>query len=135
MPLVSKPELIWMGAWMKFLELWSMRFTTQASFTFMPEIRPGFLVNIGNRVQMFVNSVTHSFNYTSGFTTSAELTSAASLTDDITWLPRAGSSALINDIVSDTIVDTPDVPLPDETATQNVGGNDGASGGGGGGAF
>ncbi len=47
---------------------------------------------------MFVNGVTHSFNYTSGFTTTAELTSAASLTNDITWLPRAGLSSVIDSI-------------------------------------
>ena len=64
----------------------------------MPEIRPGFLLNIGNRTQMFVNGVTHSFNYTSGFTTTAELTSAASLRDDITWLPRAGLESVIDEL-------------------------------------
>jgi len=47
---------------------------------------------------MFVNGVTHSFNFTSGFTTSAELTSAASLTDDIDWLPRAGLASVIDSV-------------------------------------
>jgi len=105
-----------MGSWMKFLELWSTRFSTNASFTFMPEIRPGWLVNIGNRVQMFVNSVTHSFNFTSGFTTNAELTSAASLTDDIDWLPRAGLSSVIDSIPDreSNFDDSPEVTFPEK---------------------
>lgn len=63
---------------------------------------------------MFVNSVTHSFNYTSGFTTTAELTSAASLTDDISWLPRAGLSSVIDGLpeFSDPPEDTPEVTFP-----------------------
>ena len=82
----------------------------------MPEIRPGWLLNIGNRVQMFVNSVTHSFNYTSGFTTAAELTSAASLTNDIDWLPRAGLSSVIDQVpVRDPASpDQPEVTLPED---------------------
>ncbi len=82
----------------------------------MPEIRPGWLLNIGNRVQMFVNSVTHSFNYTSGFTTSAELTSAASLTNDIDWLPRAGLSSVIDQVPdrAPAAEDVPNVTLPED---------------------
>jgi hypothetical protein len=49
----------------------------------MPEIQPGMLLNIGNRIQMFVESVTHNFDYKNGFTTSAQLSSAASIDGSI----------------------------------------------------
>jgi hypothetical protein len=76
---INNPLLLWMNGWMKFLELWSQRFTANASFTFMPELLPGGLVAFGNRVQMFVESVTHNFDMSSGFTTTAELSSLAAL--------------------------------------------------------
>jgi hypothetical protein len=116
-PLINKPELIWMGAWMKFLELWSKRFNAQASFTYMPEIQPGWLVNIGNRVQMYVESVTHNFDFSSGFTTSAQLTSAASLTDDIDWLPRAG----LESVRDEAATALQDIGVDNETAQIEVG--------------
>jgi hypothetical protein len=56
---------------------------------------------------MFVESVTHTFSYTGGFQTSCQLTSAASLTDDITWLPRAGLESVLDQIpAGDPIEDT-----------------------------
>lgn len=64
---------------------------------------------------MFVNGVTHTFNYTSGFTTSAELTSAASLTDDISWLPRAGYSSVIDSVPErDIVIDESQEPVQPE---------------------
>jgi len=76
---INNPFLLWMHGWMKFIELWSQRFTSSASFTFMPEILPGGLVSFGNRVQMFVESVTHNFDLSGGFTTNAELSSLTAL--------------------------------------------------------
>lgn len=58
---------------------------------------------------MFVQSVSHTFSYSGGFSTSCELTSAASLTDDITWLPRAGLESVIDQIpAGDPINDLPE---------------------------
>ncbi len=79
---INDPLLLWMHGWMKFLEFWSKRYTTSASFTFMPELLPGGLVSFGNRVQMFLESVTHNFSIEGGFTTSAELSSMRGLSLD-----------------------------------------------------
>lgn len=72
---VNNPLLLWMSGWMKFMELWSKRFTATASFTFMPELFPGGRVSLGDRVEMFIESTTHTFDLAGGFSTSAELSS------------------------------------------------------------
>jgi len=82
LPNINNPLLLWMHGWMKFLEFWSKRYTASATFTFMPELFPGGLVSFGNRIQMFLESVTHSFDIAGGFTTTAELSSIRGLTVD-----------------------------------------------------
>lgn len=79
---INNKFLTWMHGWMKFLEFWSQRYTTTAQFTFMPELFPGGLVSFGNRVQMFLESVTHNFDMAGGFTTTAELSSLRGLSLD-----------------------------------------------------
>lgn len=84
---VNNPLLLWMNGWMKFMELWSSRFTASASFTFMPELFPGGRVSLGNRVEMFVESVSHTFDLAGGFSTTSELSSIVDQTgtiDDLT---------------------------------------------------
>lgn len=79
LPDVRNPVLLWMGAWMKFVELWAKQYTATASMTFMPELMPGGLIQISNSISMFIEGVTHSFDLAGGFTTTAELSSPASL--------------------------------------------------------
>ncbi len=61
----------------------------------MPEIMPGGLVAIGDRIQMFVEGVTHSFDMAGGFSTSAELVAPAALKKDYyVGLPLAAKGDL-----------------------------------------
>ena len=76
---VRNPVLLWMAAWMQFALMWSNRFPTSASFTYMPELFPGGIVNLANRITMFVNAVTHNFDMETGFQTTAELVAPALL--------------------------------------------------------
>ena len=70
---IRNPALLWMATWMEFMKAWAKRYHSSASFTFMPELFPGGRVNIADRIEMFVESVTHNFSYSSGFSTSASL--------------------------------------------------------------
>jgi hypothetical protein len=80
--------------------MWSRQFLTTATFTFMPEIFPGGLVAFPNHsLQVYVESVTHTFDYESGFTTEAEISAPANTsragdrTDPLSFgLVRAGGS-------------------------------------------
>ena len=60
--------------------LWSNQFRTQFTFTFMPELYPGGRVAFEEHgFQCFVDEVTHSFDYESGFTTTANLSAPSAL--------------------------------------------------------
>ena len=66
-------------AYQKFCLLWSQQFATSFSLTFMPEIFPGGIVRFpDHNLQMFVEEVTHSFDYESGFNTDVVFSSPAS---------------------------------------------------------
>lgn len=67
-------------AFQRFCMLWSKQFLTEFQFTFMPELFPGGLISLPDHgIQMFVEEVDHSFDYESGFTTTAMLSSPAAL--------------------------------------------------------
>jgi hypothetical protein len=68
-----------MAAWMEFQKNWANQFGATASFTFMPELLPGGIINLDNKITMFVESVTHTFDLEGGFTTTAELNSPAAV--------------------------------------------------------
>lgn len=74
---IRNPALLWMATWMEFMKGWAKRYQAKASFTFMPELFPGGRINLGDRVSMFIESVTHNFSYSDGFTTSANLTAVS----------------------------------------------------------
>jgi hypothetical protein len=74
---VRNPLILWMAGWMEFSRRWALQFDTHASVTFMPELLPGGLVELGGRITMFVNEVTHNFDRTSGFSTDAHLIAPA----------------------------------------------------------
>jgi murein DD-endopeptidase MepM/ murein hydrolase activator NlpD len=90
MPQVPDVVLRWMGAWMEFTKLWANTYQANATFTFMPEILPGGLVAFDDKIQMFVNSVTHTFDMSGGFSTSAELMCPTALDADLVGLPNPG---------------------------------------------
>lgn len=74
-PMVRSPIFEMLLAYQQFMFAWSNQFKTPFTFTFMPELFPGGKVAFPEHgIQMYVNSVTHSWNYQEGgFTTDAEL--------------------------------------------------------------
>jgi hypothetical protein len=78
-PMVRSPIYEMFLAYQGFLLAWSNQFQTPFSFTFMPEIFPGGKVAFPQHgIQMYVQSVTHEWDYAEGgFTTSAQLTAPA----------------------------------------------------------
>lgn len=67
-------------AYQTFMLAWARQFMTTFSFTFMPEIYPGGLVAFPDHgIQMFIDEVHHSFDYTAGFTTQANLSAPSAM--------------------------------------------------------
>ncbi len=67
-------------AYQKFCLLWSKQFLTEFEFTYMPELFPGGIIALPqHQIQMFIEEVEHQFDYESGFTTKAMLSSPAAL--------------------------------------------------------
>lgn len=61
-------------AYQRFMLAWSRQFATQFTFTFMPELYPGGRVAFtGHGLQCYIESVSHSWDYSGGFTTTAVL--------------------------------------------------------------
>jgi hypothetical protein len=59
-------------AYTQFQYLWANQFRTQFSFTFMPELYPGGRVRFKDHgFECYIDSVTHTFDYESGFVTQA----------------------------------------------------------------
>lgn len=74
MPLVKNHVYEMFLAYQKFMLGWSRQFVTPFTFTFMPELYPGGKVGFPRHsLQMYIEEVTHSFDYSSGFTTTATL--------------------------------------------------------------
>ena len=96
---VRHPMLLWMASWMKFAELWAKQFRADAQLTFLPEILPGGLIELGGRITMFVEEVTHSFDRASGFTTQASLIAPAAYdTERFKDMPNYGTPDLAPDM-------------------------------------
>jgi hypothetical protein len=74
-PMVRSPIYEMLLAYQQFMLSWSKQFLTPFSFTFMPELFPGGKVGFPHHgLQMYINSVTHTWDYEGGgFTTTADL--------------------------------------------------------------
>lgn len=67
-------------AYTQFQTLWASQYRTQFTFTYMPELYPGGVVAFEEHgIRCYVDSVTHDFNYESGFSTTANLSAPAAL--------------------------------------------------------
>lgn len=76
--LVRSPYFEAFLAFQTFQLMWSRTFLTEFEFTFMPEIFPGGIVSFSDySLQCYVDSVTHTFDYEAGFTTTAQLSAPA----------------------------------------------------------
>jgi hypothetical protein len=83
-PTVSSGVMEYLQALALFQKQWSAQFATDVEFTFMPELYPGMRVLIKSHgVTVFVEEVTHSFGFDTGFSTSATISSPATLTGGI----------------------------------------------------
>jgi murein DD-endopeptidase MepM/ murein hydrolase activator NlpD len=74
-PMIRSPYFELFLAWQRFMLAWSRQFNTDFTFTFMPELYPGGKVGFPDHgIKMYIESVTHSFDYAGGFTTTGTLT-------------------------------------------------------------
>jgi murein DD-endopeptidase MepM/ murein hydrolase activator NlpD len=74
MPFIRSPYYEMFLAYQKFLLAWSRQFATPFTFTFMPELFPGGKVGFPQHgLQMYIEETSHSWDYESGFTTTATL--------------------------------------------------------------
>lgn len=74
-PMVRSPIYEMLLAYQQFMMAWSNQFLTPFTFTFMPELFPGGKVAFPNHgLMMYIDSVTHTWDYQgNGFTTTAEM--------------------------------------------------------------
>lgn len=69
-------------AYTQFQTLWANQFRSSFQMTFMPELYPGGIVAFEDYgIQCFIDSVTHTFDYGSGFNTQANFSAVAALSD------------------------------------------------------
>lgn len=100
MPMIRSPFYEMFLSYQKFLLSWSRQFATPFTFTFMPELYPGGKVGFPTHsLQMYIEEVTHSWSYESGFMTTATL-SAPSVysngeTDNRELIPDGFVNAII----------------------------------------
>lgn len=95
-------------AFQTFQLMWARQFQTSFSFTFMPEMYPGGRIELSDHgIQVYVDSVTHNFDYVQGFTTDAQL-EAPSAMDGI--VDNVGISKGM--IRGDLLTLTPTKPTP-----------------------
>jgi cell wall-associated NlpC family hydrolase len=75
-PMIRSELMEFMYALQEFLYLWSQQYATNVSFTFMPELYPGMIIQlVEHGIQVYVQGVTQSCSRDGGFTTSAVVTS------------------------------------------------------------
>lgn len=77
-PIIRNGAFEFLLAFQRFMQLWSSQFATHVEFTFQPEVMAGGVVWFPQHgLQMYVDSVTHTFDYSSGFSTQAQLSAPA----------------------------------------------------------
>jgi hypothetical protein len=90
------------------MQAWARQFLTPFELTFMPELYPGGKVGFPEHgLQMYIEEVTHTFDYESGFTTAAQMSAPAAMVDANGKplnpnLPSNMPTALLEAAVSDT---------------------------------
>lgn len=71
-PILRHPYMNFFIAYQWFQRKWAEQFESNVSFTFMPELFPGTIIKMrGLNVNFYVSEVTHNFDFSSGFTTTA----------------------------------------------------------------
>lgn len=109
-PLVTSTIYECLLAYQQFLLGWSRQFITPFTFTFMPELFPGGKVGFPEHgIQMFIETVTHTWDTTNGYQTVAQLT-APSVLQPNAQTPIVGGQTLPPNMV-DALIE----PLRGET--------------------
>lgn len=82
-PFIRNPFFELFMAYQRFMQAWARQFLSPFKLTFMPELYPGGKVGFPEHgLQMYIEEVTHTWDYTSGFVTEADLSSPAAMLDD-----------------------------------------------------
>lgn len=104
MPMVRTPTYEMLLAYQQFMLSWSRQFKTPFTFTFMPELYPGGKVGFPDHgLQMYIESVNHSWNLETGFTTTAQMIAPSLLAGhENIQLPENMVSALVEPVRGQT---------------------------------
>lgn len=79
-PMVRSPFYEMFLAYQTFCLMWSRQFLSTFTLTFMPELYPGGIVALPNHgIQMYVDEVSHLFDYETGFQTIVNFSAPAAL--------------------------------------------------------
>ena len=77
-PVVRDPSYEYFLALHLFMEKWSAQYATRVDFTFMPELYPSMRIEVaGQGIVVYAEEVTHTFDFDTGFRTSAVISSPA----------------------------------------------------------
>jgi hypothetical protein len=104
LPMVHHPQYEFFIAYQKFLLAWSRQFLSTFSLTFMPELFPGGKVGFPDHaLQMYIEEVSHQWDYESGFITQANLSAPSVFKtgnndDSIKYLPENMITAMIEPV-------------------------------------
>jgi hypothetical protein len=81
-PFIRNPFFEMFMAYQRFMQAWSRQFLSPFKLTFMPELYPGGKVGFPEHgLQMYIEEVTHTWDYNSGFVTEADLSAPAAMMD------------------------------------------------------
>lgn len=93
MPAVTEHEAEFFFAMYLFARAWAQQFSARVPISFMPELWPGMLMKIPSQgLQVYVESLTHSFDFRDGggFSTQVSISAPSSLDGRFIGLPKAG---------------------------------------------
>lgn len=102
MPMIKHAFFEMFLAYQRFMLAWSKQFESTFTFTFMPELFPGGKLGFPDHgLQMYIEEVTHTFDYTGGFTTQAVLSAPSIYGDNRRNLPPNMVKAIIEPAMTD----------------------------------
>jgi len=79
-PMVQSPYFEAFLAYQRFMLLWSKQFVTTFTFTYMPELFPGGIIEFeAHGIQCYIDEVEHTCDYAEGFVTRAVLSAPAAI--------------------------------------------------------
>ena len=102
MPMIKHAWFEMFLAYQRFMLAWSKQFESPFEFTFMPELFPGGKLGFPDHgLQMYIEEVTHNFDYISGFTSQAILSAPSIYGENRRSLPPNMVKAIIEPCMTD----------------------------------